>query len=717
MSPHKGYMNIAIAAVLFAAAFAGIVFIADEDVVAEETQRDAASLIKVTFRWVDSDGATTTIEKPVGVDGNFTFPAPEEVFAGYAPAPNMVFAGWMTEAEGPVYKAGSLYALTNDITVSPKEVAAPSIAVLIYGDVRYECIKSTSDTVSVDDITKFAEKFNAKVVNGKIVLEGYYNSGWIDKDGKSVTNLTFPGAGETVEYTLDLVKQCKVSFFVEGVEILNTVSISDKGIKAAAPANPAKEHYAFVGWSDGADVYKPGADGNVDISKYNYVGDTTFTAVFEPNTYTVHFVVDGKTFAERSSKYGYQIDLPALPEGYKAWVGADGKVVSSPVTIVGETTFTAAPDVFYTITFVNGEEVIGTAKVLENTVIAPEQIPAVPEGCSGWDFDATVAITADATVKAVPYVYCTVVFDFGDKNFDNVSVRVISGQTVPADKVPAIPENFPKADQTWDFDIEAPVVADMTVKLRDIINYTVTFIAGEQTVATVSVPEKTVVAAPELPEGYKAWDFDFTAVITADTTVSAIAKETVFTVTFEIEGKAPVVQKSDSLVIPDPAVDGKVFRGWVVKGQTQYVDPSTYVIKEDVTFVAIYDEAEPVVPATTFNVTFMIEGKSPVTQKSDSITVPDTAREGYVFQGWVVQGSAAYVDPANFKYDADVTFVAIYKEAPAPAGPGFFETNQGKCVAVIIGVALLALIYAVYTNMFGMKDLLTSFKIQRVKKE
>lgn len=641
MSPHKGYMNIAIATMLFVAAFAGVAFIADEDVSAAEG--DGAGDFTVTYTY----GGSSIVKKMD--DGNtFKFKA-EDITAISAPEGYEFDDKFIDLKSGAVYTVDQTYAFTSNVSVEPmvKIKAGYSEIELAYGDVSEKYLVKEAEgafALTEKQLQDFGKKIGMEFKVGEtgaitVESEKFDFNGF--KNGESAPVMILSGIvgadAETVKYVLDITPVYAISFVADGVKIAEVKTNAEDSV-FKAPANPSKENFDFKGWFD-ADGVEFKADKSI------YTADTVFTAKFEPKTYTVHFVVDGNVFAERSSKYGYQIDLPALPDGYKAWVGADGKVVSSPVTIIGETTFTAVADVFYTITFVNGEEVVGTAKVLENTVIAPEQIPAVPEGCSGWDFDASVAVSADATVKAIPYVYYTVVFDFGDKNFDNVSVQVISGQTVPADKVPAIPENFPKADQTWNFDIEAPVVKDMTVTLRDNIYYTVTFIAGEQTVDTVSVLEKTVVAAPELPEGYKAWDFDFTAVITADTTIRAIAKENVFDVTFEIEGKTPVVQKSDSLVIPDPNVADKVFKGWVVKGQTQYVDPSTYAIKEDVTFVAIYDEA------------------------------------------------------------------------PAPAGPSFFETNEGKCVAVIIGVALLAFVYAVYTNMFGMKDLLTSIKIQRVKKE
>lgn len=182
-------------------------------------------------------------------------------------------------------------------------------------------------------------------------------------------------------------------------------------------------------------------------------------------------------------------------------------------------------------------------------------------------------------------------------------------------------------------------------------NMTVTFVVGEFS-TTQTVLYGALAMKPELPAGYVAWvddkgeEFNFNTPIKANITLTAKEGEpvTIYTVTFEIDGKAPVTQRSDSMVLPDTKIEGKVFQGWVVKGESQYVSPMSYDITEDITFVAVYKEADP------------------------------------------------------------------------PAGPGFFETTTGQCVAVIIAVVIIALIYAVATNMFGLKDALTSVKITRVKK-
>lgn len=248
---------------------------------------------------------------------------------------------------------------------------------------------------------------------------------------------------------------------------------------------------------------------------------------------------------------------------------------------------------------------------------------------------------------------------------------------------------------------------------------TVTLVAGDATVGTITAPYGTTIVAPQLPEGYVAWNtaegvaFDFATPITENITLTAQAGEVipVYNVTFEIEGKASIVQKSDSMVVPNTAREGYEFQGWVVKGSSTYVDPMTYEITEDVTFVAVYKVASE----GAYTVTFKIADKTPITQKADSLAVPDTYREGYAFQGWVVEGETQYVDPMTYPIESDVTFVAVYKEVapPAPEEPGFFSTPAGQCVAVLVVFAIGVLGYLIYTG----KIELPKFQISRVKGE
>ena len=272
--------------------------------------------------------------------------------------------------------------------------------------------------------------------------------------------------------------------------------------------------------------------------------------------------------------------------------------------------------------------VIGTAKT--NDIVIPDAPSKEHYTLTGWAVDGVTVITYNAGLVDT---------DAGDQGY-----RMAEGTASVAAYLGALTE-----DTTFTA-VFTPVIHTVTLK------------AGETTVGTVTAPYGTTVVEPRLPEGYKAWDYDFATPITGDITIVAIVADpiapvTVYDVTFEIEGKAPVVQKSDSLVVPDTTREGYAFQGWVVKGGAEYVDPTTYAITQDITFVAVYKTATE----TTYTVTFEIEGKTSVTQKADSLAIPDTTREGYIFQGWVVKGSSAYVDPLTYQITSDVTFTAVYR--------------------------------------------------------
>lgn len=538
-------------------------------------------------------------------NGELTVKSFEDAFGKAAKAPaGYGFDYWV--AGSAIYKANVAEDKTQfagDAVLTPVFKPTLPIVKLVYGDVAVEYMNeaSTSEyTVTDKDLIDFAEKIGATVVkDDKEKITGFAIDGFefvgfkadVSKTDTTALNaLTASSVGITA-YTLVMKPIYTVSFVVDGT--ITSTQTTDKGIKAPETA-PVKEHYTFVGWFD-----KDGNEFKADTAEY--ASDVTYTAKFTPLTYKVFFMNGESVVAERSSEYMGQIDLPALPEGFVAWADKDGNVVGSPVTITGpDMVFYAVAEVLKcTVSFVNGEETVAAVEVIKGEKIAAEQIPALPEGVEKWDFDFETPITENTTVKAVAKVY-DVTFDFGAMYAAmNVTIQVEHGQTIPADKVPVIPDAFPEKDKRWNFDASAPVVSDMNIQLRDNIYYDVVFVAGETEVAKISVLEGTAVAEeqiPAVPAGFKAWDFDFEAVINENTTIEAIAEEASFNVTFQIEGKTDVTQKSDSLTVPATYREGYEFKGWVVAGTSTYVDPMEYAYTGDVTFVAIYESIAPVAP-------------------------------------------------------------------------------------------------------------------------
>lgn len=202
---------------------------------------------------------------------------------------------------------------------------------------------------------------------------------------------------------------------------------------------------------------------------------------------------------------------------------------------------------------------------------------------------------------------------------------------------------------------------------------------------------------------------DATFKFTEDTELYAKFVPVTFTVTF-VYGDEKAVFTTETVKYGECAIEPKGlpegYKGWDWSFGTKII--------ADTEIVAIVAD-----PVTIYQISFSVDGKVIAVYNSDNVTVPTSfdVPEGKKFIGWFV-GDDNIKDPKEYSASAtnDVTFVAKFAEADAPAGPGFFETTTGQCVAVLIAVVLIAFIYAVATNMFGLKDTLTSVKITRVKK-
>lgn len=92
---------------------------------------------------------------------------------------------------------------------------------------------------------------------------------------------------------------------------------------------PIKEGYTFSGWSE--------------IPSTMPAKDVTVTGIFEVNTYTLTYVVDGETYKTVTVNYGDAITPEAEPtkEGYtfSGWSEIPATMPAKDVTIIGHFTF------------------------------------------------------------------------------------------------------------------------------------------------------------------------------------------------------------------------------------------------------------------------------------------------------------------------------------------------------------------------------------------
>lgn len=282
--------------------------------------------------------------------------------------------------------------------------------------------------------------------------------------------------------------------------------------------------------------------------------------------------------------------------------------------------------------------------------------------------------------------------------------------------------------------------------------YTVTFMAGETVVAEMSVAYgKTVAALPALPSGYSAWDFDMATVITGDLTVYAIASE-VYNVSFQVDGVIIATYKSTAITVPsDPIKEGYDFLGWYI-GTERIADPVSYAYTQDTVLVASFQAIDVEFADVTF-------GYADGTSETVTVPVGETvelpavaegnvwAYDGKVYEGGAVSEDMTLTEVREFytvtftingltyqtvqvrygetvaepeyQYDGydgwDFDFSApIYADTAVAAAvevveeaPAFYETTAGQIAIVLIVFIVLLFGYAVYSNMFGLRDKLS----------
>jgi uncharacterized repeat protein (TIGR02543 family) len=172
---------------------------------------------------------------------------------------------------------------------------------------------------------------------------GYTFSGWstskeggnIIKDGTTVNNLTTGNNVDVVLYAQWTANEYTVTYRVDGTE--KAVQTYKYGTVITAIENPSKTGYTFKGWKETLPATMPANNIVVD-------------AVFEVNTYTLTYKVDGTVYKTFDVNYGDAITAIAEPSktGYtfSGWSNVPATMPADDVTVSG--TFTVNQ---YTVTY------------------------------------------------------------------------------------------------------------------------------------------------------------------------------------------------------------------------------------------------------------------------------------------------------------------------------------------------------------------------------
>ena len=455
--------------------------------------------------------------------------------------------------------------------------------------------------------------------------DGYTFDGW-----DAEVPATMPAKDTTLTAKWK-VNQYTITFDTDGGSAVNPIT-QDYGTAVTKPADPTKDGYTFDGWDAEVPATMPAKD-------------TTLTAKWKVNRYTITFDTAGGTAIDPiTQNYGTAVTAPENPtkDGYTF----DGWDPAVPETMPAkDTTLTAKWKVNqYTITFdTDGGSAVEPITLDVGSVVAA---PAAPSK-DGFVFDGwTPALPAtmpsqDLTVKAnwkekQPDQY-TLIFDTaGGSAINPITLNVGAAVTAPADPVkdgytfngwsPTVPETMPSQDLI------------LTAKWK-VNQYTITFDTdGGNEIAPITLDYGTEVTAPENPtkDGYSfdGWDTDIPATMPAkDTTLTAKWKVNQYTITFDTDGGSavePITLDMGAVVAApaSPSKDGFVFDGWTP------ALPAT-MPSQDLTVKANWKEKQP----DQYTLTFDTAGGSAINPITLNVGAPVTAptnpvKDGFTFAGW-----------------------------------------------------------------------------------
>ncbi len=439
---------------------------------------------------------------------------------------------------------------------------------------------------------------------------------------------------------------------------------------------PTREGYTFAGWYDGDTLV---------ASTMVPTSDKTLVAKWTANRFKVAYVIDGEPYATVERQYGDVVVRPSEPqrEGYEfeGWYtdsdcteeyGFDSPLEDN-LMLYGKWVSNA-----YTVSFDTGEggTAVDSQQVTYGGAATRPADDPTREGYAfrGWyaDADCTVEfnfegtpIEADTVVHAKWAETLTITLDANGGTVSQESVPTVAGEAVGSLPTPTC-EGY--AFDGW-YDGDTRVTAytafseskTLVAKWRDksaSSYHLVTFMDGDSVIDVKSVKDGKALEEPAAPskDGFDfvgwyadadcATEFDFNAVISADTTVYAKFAAKEYTVSFDTGKGTPVDQQNieygglPTRPSEDPKRDGYTFEGW-------YADKDCKVP---------YDFKRPIEGATTVyvkwaqyvTVTFDA-GEGQVAQSETTFpklteigTLPIAYREGYTFRGWYIKSARGY---------------------------------------------------------------------------
>ena len=156
-------------------------------------------------------------------------------------------------------------------------------------------------------------------------------------------------------------------------------------------------------------------------------------------------------------------------------------------------------------------------------------------------------------------------------------------------------------------------------------------------------------------------------------------------VTFIVDGQVVSTQQVNKTESPTLVEveenESFVFDGWMIEGTDEIIDPFTYPITEDITFVASIRKDKVV--------TFTVDDSVISTQNivtNDELEIPTPEKEHYTFLGWSLDGENV-IDLSSYQINSDINLIAVFEIAgvlPYTFSNGTLTGYTGNDTSIIL---------------------------------
>ena len=284
-------------------------------------------------------------------------------------------------SNGTSYAPGA--SVPTDVTTLTVQWTAPTYTVTL---------NAGDGTINSGNVTSYTYGVGATLPTN-VTRTGYTFKGWYDSEnltGSPVTAISNAETGNKEYWAKWEINQYTITFDTVGGSTVASIT-QDYGTAIAAPADPTREGYTFIGWDK-------------EIPSTMPAENVTVTAKWVVNQYTITFdTAGGSAVASITQDYGTAITAPANPtrEGY-TFIGWDKAI---PATMPAENMIITANWKVnqYTITFDSngGSEIAPITQDYGTAITAPADPTREGYTFIGWDKAIPATMPAeDLTITA-----------------------------------------------------------------------------------------------------------------------------------------------------------------------------------------------------------------------------------------------------------------------------------------------------------------------------